>query len=153
MWTTTKQNDFYKKLERIKGFKYTHQLTAEEQKAPDSEKRKMQCFVACTARATNDYADRTTLLYMINRFISPEIEKYFSRRGSPINEDEFATSELLQWIWRSAIRKGNRINLFIPSARMRKLLFGWFGVNEISYHPVRTRCRKSLVMRFSKGVS
>ncbi len=58
------------KLERrIKGFKYTCQLTAEEQKVPESDRRKLQCFVACTARATNDYADRTTLLYMINRYI------------------------------------------------------------------------------------
>lgn len=134
MWTTTKQNDFYKKLERIKGFKYTRRLTSKDLKASDSYIRKLQCFVACTARATNDYADRTTLLYMINRYISPEIEKYFSRRGSPVDGDEFATSELLQWIWRSAIRKGEQINLYIPSSRMRKLLFRWFGVNEASYH-------------------
>lgn len=135
MWTTTKQNDIYKKLERIKGFKYTRQLTAEEQKYSDDENKKLKCFVSCNARATNDYADRTTLLYMLNRFPPVETGKYFSRRGSPIDEDGFATSELLQWIWRSAIRKDNKINLFIPSSRMRKLLYEWFGVNETSYHP------------------
>ena len=131
MWTTTKQYDIHKKLEKVKGFKYIRQLTAEEQRLPDTEKRKLQCFVSCTARATNDYSDRSTLLYMVNRYLSPEIEKYFSRRGNPTDEDRFATSELLQWIWRSAIRDNKPINLYIPSSRMRGLLFSWFGVDEV----------------------
>ena len=135
MWTTTKQHDIYKKLEKTKGFKYIRQLTAEEQRLPDEKKRKLQCFVSCTARATNDYSERTTLLYLLNRYLPPEIEKYFSRRGSPIDEDCFATSELLQWIWRSAIRNEQKINLYIPSSRMRSLLFRWFGVDETLYHP------------------
>lgn len=142
MWTTTKQHDIHKKLERIKGFKYVHQLTAEEQRLPDIEKRKIQCFVSCTARATNDYSDRTTLLYMLNRYQSPEVEKYFSHRGHPINEDTFSTSELLQWIWRSAIRNHEKINLYIPSSRMRKLLFSWFGMDELWYCPRTKRVLK-----------
>lgn len=135
MWTTTKQYDIHKKLEKVKGFKYIRQLTVEEQRLTDEEKRKLQCFVSCTARATNDYSDRTTLLYMLNRYLSPEIEKYFSRRGNPIDEDGFATSELLQWIWRSAIRNNRKINLYIPSSRMRGLLFSWFGADEALYLP------------------
>lgn len=135
MWTTTKQHDIYKKLEKIRGFKYIRRLTADEHRLPDEEKRKLQCFVSCTARATNDYAERTTLLYLLNRYLPPEIEKYFSRRGSPIDEDCFATGELLQWIWRSAIRNDHSINLYIPSSRMRNLLFRWFGVYEAVYQP------------------
>lgn len=138
MWTTTKKDDFYKKLEKVKGFKYIRQLSADEQRLTEDAKRKLQCFVACTARATNDFSRRTTLLYLINRYLPPETEKYFSRRGSPINEDMFATSELLQWIWRSAIRNGQKVNLYIPSSRMRKLLTTWLGVDEVSYLP-RTR--------------
>lgn len=138
MWTTTKRDDFYRNLERVKGFKYIHQLSADEQRLQDEDKRKLQCFVACTARATNDFSGRTTLLYLINRYLPPEIEKYFSRRGSPINEDMFATSEMLQWIWRSAIRNNQKVNLYIPSSRMRKLLTTWLGVDEIPYLP-RTR--------------
>lgn len=135
MWTTTKKDDFYRKLEKVKGFKYTRQLSADEQRLPEEDKRKLQCFVACTARATNDFSDRTTLLYLINRFPNPEIGKYFSRRGSPIDENMFATSELIQWIWRSAIRNNQKINLYIPSSRMRKLLTDWLGVDEVPYLP------------------
>ncbi len=135
MWTTTKQHDIHKKLEKTKGFKYIRRLTAEEQKLPDEVKQKLQCFVSCTARATNVYSERTTLLYLLNRYLPPEIEKYFLRRGSPIDEDCFATSELLQWVWRSAIRNEQSINLYIPSSRMRSLLFRWFEVNEALYQP------------------
>ena len=135
MWTTTKQYDIHKKFEKVKGFKYIRQLTAEEHQLPDEEKRKLRCFVSCTARATNDYSDRTTLLYMLNRFLPPNTKKYFSRRGNPIDEDGFATSELLQWIWRSAIRNNRKINIYIPSSRMRELLFSWFGADEALYLP------------------
>lgn len=135
MWTTTKQHNIYKKLEKTKGFKYIRQLTAEERRLPDEKKRKLQCFVSCTARATNDYSERTTLIYLLNRYLPPEIEKYFSRRGSPIDEECFAISELLQWIWRSAIRNEQKINLYIPSYRMRSLLFRWLGFDEALYHP------------------
>lgn len=138
MWTTTKKDDFYRKLEKIKGFKYVRQLSADDQKLPEQEKKKLQCFVACTARATNDFSDRTTLLYLINRYLPPETEKYFSRRGSPVNEEAFATSEMIQWIWRSAIRNDQKINLYIPSSRMRKLLTSWLGIDEVPYLP-RTR--------------
>ena len=148
MWTTTKKGDFYRKLEKVKGFKYIHQLSKDEQELSDKDKRRLQCFVACTARATNDFSDRTTLLYLINRFLPPEIEKYFSRRGSPINEDMFATGEMIQWIWRSAIRKSmpQKINLYIPSSRMRKLLTSWLGVDEVLYPPRTRRALKTALL-------
>jgi len=138
MWTTTKQFDFYKKLEAVNGFKYTRKLTAGEQNLPDEELQKLRCFVPCNSKATNNYSDRTVCLYLVNRFPSPEIKKYFRRRGYPIDEDSFATNEMIQWIWRSAIRNGEKISLYIPSSRMRKLLYSWFGVKEPLYEP-RTR--------------
>lgn len=125
MWTATKQNNFWKKLERIKGFKYTRKVTAEEKALPDKAKKKLMCFVPCNARATNDFRDRTVLLYLLNRYLDPDIEKYYLRLGCPINEDTFALSELLQWIWRSAIRDGKPIHIYIPSRRMRRLLQAW----------------------------
>ena len=42
-----------------------------------------------------------------------------------MDQDGYALSEMLQWIWRSAIRDGKEINLYIPSKRMRTLLTDW----------------------------
>ncbi|MCT9509257.1 hypothetical protein KTJ05_18660, partial [Acinetobacter baumannii] len=36
-------------------------------------------------------------------------------------------SEMVQWIWRSAIREGNPINIYVPSSRMRSLLQRWLN--------------------------
>lgn len=32
---------------------------------------------------------------------------------------------MIQWIWRSAIRNGEEISLYLPSKRMRDLLTEW----------------------------
>lgn len=82
-------------------------------------------FVSCTARATNEYSHKTSLAYTINRFIRPTISEYFRSNGAIVDDDLYALSELLQWIWRSAIRNDEEINLYIPSERMRTLLIDW----------------------------
>lgn len=84
-------------------------------------------FVSLNARATNNYCDKFNLAYLSNRYLNPIIKQFFIERGVEINEDIYALSELLQWIWRSRIRKGESINLYIPSLRMRTLLIDWLN--------------------------
>lgn len=82
-------------------------------------------FISCNCRATNDYADRTCLMYALNCYPQVEIEKFFLNRNIVIDRDKYAIAEMLQWIWRSAIRRGQDINIYIPSRRMRDLLSDW----------------------------
>lgn len=82
-------------------------------------------FLQIGARATNEYRDRTDVAYMVNRFADPNLMKFFASRGITIDQDAFALSEMLQWIWRSAIRDDKPINLYVPSKRMRGLLLDW----------------------------
>lgn len=93
-------------------------------------KRYKSNFLQIGARATNEYRDRTDIAYMANRFADPNIAKFFLSRGVTIDKDKFALSEMLQWIWRSAIRDGKSINLYIPSRRMRELLTEWIKENN-----------------------
>lgn len=88
-------------------------------------------FVSLGSRATNDYCDKVNLAYLSNIFINPLIKQFFIDRGINVNEDEYALSELIQWIWRSRIRQGEEINLYIPSSRMRKLLIDWLEGEDI----------------------
>ena len=76
-------------------------------------------------RATNDYKDTYVLAYCCNRYIKPTIGLFFSKRNIIINQDKYALSEMLQWIWRSRIREGKPINIYIPNKRMRKLLIDY----------------------------
>ena len=84
-------------------------------------------FETCNCRATNKYRERDTVAYLINRYNSPAIINFFKDRGAEVDEDAFALSELLQFIWRSCIRDGKPINVYIPSKRMRNLLKAWLN--------------------------
>lgn len=84
-------------------------------------------FVVLNKKASNDYSDRTSLVYAANIFMSPAYKTYYTSNGIKANEDIYALSTMLQWIFRSAIRNGKDINIYIPSRRMRELLQEWLG--------------------------
>ncbi|MEH6949633.1 DEAD/DEAH box helicase family protein [Bacillus sp. JJ634] len=86
-------------------------------------------FVSHNARATNDYQHKESLAYVINRFMNPYKYKFFKSRDVEVNQDLYALSELIQWIWRSQIRTGKPINLYIPSNRMRTILQEYLDSN------------------------
>lgn len=87
------------------------------------------CFVPCTARATNEYREKHCCAYLINRYMNPFVKNFFSTKGIDPDQDLFALSELIQWLFRSAIRQGEPIKLYIPSQRMRELLEVWLEGN------------------------
>lgn len=84
-------------------------------------------FVAINLRATNEYRHKTAVAYLVNTFLNPVVKNFFLDRKIEINEDEYALSEMLQLIFRSAIRDNKPIKLYVPSKRMRELLMGWLN--------------------------
>lgn len=104
MWTCFKKNE--------SAFKSNKELS-------------LKYWVELNARATNDYGNKNVLIYPINRYLNPFFDKFFSKKDVIINEDNYACSELIQWIFRSAIRNGKEIWIYIPSQRMRELLLNW----------------------------
>jgi len=82
-------------------------------------------FVSVNARATNEFRDKTNLAYCANIFLNPIIKQFFQTKDIKIYEEMYALSELVQWVWRSAIRDEKEINIYIPSSRMRDLLIDW----------------------------
>lgn len=84
-------------------------------------------FVPLNSRATNSYKHKKNLAYVYNRYLNPIDKNFFLKRGVAINEDLYALSDLIQWIFRSAIRDGQPINIYLPSERMRRLLKEYLG--------------------------
>lgn len=82
-------------------------------------------FIPHNARATNKYASCRAVAYLINRFMNKEKMSFFQDNGVKVDEDLYALSELVQWLWRSRIRNGEPIHAYIPSERMRELLDKW----------------------------
>lgn len=90
-------------------------------------------YIPSNMRATNAYGDRSVIAYLVNKYFNPFVKTFFSGQGIDVREDEYAISEMLQFIWRSAIRNGKHITVYIPSRRMRTLLTNW--INEQDYEP------------------
>lgn len=89
-----------------------------------------KAFVTFNTKATNQYRGRDCLVYVANLFMNVNEKKFYSLHGIEVDEDMYALSIMVQWIWRSAIRDGGDVNLYIPSKRMRTLLINW--INDIS---------------------
>ena len=105
LWTTFKE---YKKYVKRKGF--------------------VSGFAPINSRATNEYSNKTAIAYIGNRYFKPTIKNFFTFNRIPVNQDfenKFALSELVQFVYRSAIRNGKPIDVYIPSKRMRDLFIEW----------------------------
>lgn len=84
-------------------------------------------FVPCNMRASNEYAGRTHIAFLINVFMQPIVKNYLSAGDI---EECYALSFMLQWLWRSAIRNNKQIEVFIPSKRMRELFDTWLSEDD-----------------------
>ncbi len=102
MWTTFKRSK-----SKLKGKGYT------------------KSFVPLNCRATNDYAQSKYLVYPVNVYPNVGVSQFFRQRGIGIDDNGYALSELVQWVFRSAIRNGEDVYIYIPSKRMRGLLEQW----------------------------
>ena len=82
-------------------------------------------FIPCNSRATNEYMNSFVVVYPINIFVNPIVKQFFTNNGVEIDEDGYALSELIQFIYRSRIRQNQHIYCYIPSVRMRSLLYNY----------------------------
>lgn len=77
--------------------------------------------------ATNKFKNTHTLAYLVNRFLNPIEQDFFEQYNVDIDQETWALSELIQWVWRSRIRDGLPIKIYIPSKRMRELFLNYLN--------------------------
>lgn len=90
-------------------------------------------WIPLNAKASNEYRHKTAVAYLANRFALPEIKNFFESYDIDTCENVYALSEMLQWLWRSAIRDDKDpkdVHVFIPSERMRELLKLWLSCDD-----------------------
>lgn len=86
-------------------------------------------WLANTTRGTNDYRNCSHLIYLYNQYLNPNIKKFIGK--GVVTDDDYALTELIQWVWRSRIRRGEPITVWLPSNRMRNLFLNWLYENKI----------------------
>ena len=81
-------------------------------------------WIANTTRGTNEYAHCSHLIYLYDQHINPLVARWVNNE-SRFFDDAYALTELIQWVWRSRIRKGEPITLYLPAPRMRSIFIDW----------------------------
>lgn len=90
-------------------------------------------FLAQNARATNQFADRVAVAYTVNQFMLTPTKMFLQNNGIAVDENAYALSNMIQFIWRSNIRQGGEVDVYVPSSRMRELLLDFMrGNNHIA---------------------
>ena len=82
-------------------------------------------FLAFNYKATNEFINVHHVAFMLDVYQNPLVQQVCLERGVETSNDHFAISTLIQFVFRSAVRKGEPIKLYLPSLRMRKLLERW----------------------------
>ena len=78
-------------------------------------------WIANTTRGTNNHAHCSHLIYLHDQHINPFVARWLGDSSQEF-KDAYALTELIQWVWRSRIRKGQPITLYLPNPRMRRLM-------------------------------
>ena len=81
-------------------------------------------WIANTTRGTNDYMHCSHLIYLYDQHMHPVVARWLGDSSRAFN-DAYALTELIQWVWRSRVSKGEPITLYLPSSRMRRLFEEW----------------------------
>lgn len=85
-------------------------------------------WIANTTRGTNEYSNCSTLLYLYDQHVNPTLARWLGVAGTNFN-DQYALTELIQWVWRSRIRNEKQITLYLPSQRMKRLIEKFLASN------------------------
>ena len=81
-------------------------------------------WISNKTRGTNDYAHCSHLIYLYDQYPHPFITRWLGVSSMEF-ADAYALTELIQWVWRSRVRRGEPITVYLPSIRMRQLFEEW----------------------------
>ena len=131
----TGKRTFIKEKDRPK---ITFDMNEEEKSEVLEQRKKIDeynlkvTFLDLSSRATNSFRHKTSLAYLINRYPNTFYVSFFKKRGKDIDSDLYALGDLIQWVWRSAVRDGKPIMLYLPSQRMQIIFNDFLNNNDIS---------------------
>lgn len=142
---TTMENKLWTTLNKYKGFL--------------KGKGYSNSFLTFNRKASNDYVNKKYLAYCLNVYMMPWMKNYLQKLGANnVNQDMYALSILIQWVFRSAIRNGEEIWIYVPSRRMRTLFQTWLDnlaegndLKEIKYSERKVFATNRKEIRYKKG--
>lgn len=111
-WTTFKD---YENTLSGKGYKNTKNVGGKS-RSP---------FIPKNIRASNEYKDCNKCIYTVNIYPHGSLKSHINSYGISVDEDMYAVSELIQFLFRGCIREYKDMYILILSERMQMLLEDW----------------------------
>lgn len=87
-------------------------------------------FVPKNMRASNEYRGFSNCIYTINIYPHTSVVEHLASFGIYVDKDEYALSELIQFIFRGSIRLHKDMYVCILSQRMENILRDWVEKEE-----------------------
>ena len=87
-------------------------------------------FVSKNMRASNEYRDCVNCIYTVNIYPNGSLDSHLAQFGVHINDDLYALSELVQFVFRGCIREHKDMWVYILSERMEGLLKEWLELDK-----------------------
>lgn len=81
-------------------------------------------WVANQTRGTNQYRHCSHVAYVWSQNSNPNVARFLGCDDKQ-HSDAYALAEMIQFIWRSRIRDGKPITVYMPCAKMRRLWARW----------------------------
>ncbi len=87
-------------------------------------------FLPQNIRGVNDFAHKQYMAYLCNTYPIQPLQAAFAQEGFAIDTDDYALNQLIQWVFRGAVRNGKPMTVFIPNRRMRRMFLKWLGYSD-----------------------
>lgn len=83
-------------------------------------------WVSNLTRGVNDHINCTHAVYLFDQHPNPVLCKFLGKKSHEWGAD-YARTEFVQWLYRSRVRLGEPVTVYIPSKRMRDIVTEWLS--------------------------
>ena len=90
----------------------------------DSRMFKGANWLPNTTRGTNDYLHCTHAIYLYEQHANPILLNWLNANHAQFKFD-YALAEMVQWLWRSRVRRNEPVDVYMPSKKMRGVIEKW----------------------------
>ena len=90
----------------------------------DSRMFKGSNWLPNTTRGTNNYSNCSHAIYLYEQNANPILLNWLDANNAEFRS-AYALTEVVQWLWRTRLRRGEPVDVYMPSKKMRELIQAW----------------------------
>ncbi|MCL6285999.1 hypothetical protein M3P21_21010 [Ruegeria sp. 2012CJ41-6] len=83
-------------------------------------------WVSNLTRGVNDHVNCSHAVYLFDQHPNPILCKFLDKKPHVWGR-RFALTEFVQWLYRSRVRLGQPVTVYVPSERMRTIILDWLN--------------------------